>query len=214
MKLFRCWSFWFALLALPAGAFAHPLDVYLQATLVAIEPDQIRLQMNLTPGVQVADQVLGLMDRNHDGVISTNEAAAYAALLKGDLILRLDGRIVETKLTALDFPETGELRTGWGIIQLEYTVSPGTLAPGQHKLTLENRHQPVPSAYLFNAARPASASIQITGQKRNENQSTGEITFEYHPPSQALASVGLAISLVAICAVLYAGLCQAKKIGP
>src|SRR5208337_1366280 len=35
---------------------------------------------------------------------------------------------------------------------------------------------------LFNAAQPRSPSVQITGQKRNENQSTGEIAFAFHPP--------------------------------
>jgi hypothetical protein len=35
--------------------------------------------------------------------------------------------------------------------------------------------------YLFNAARPGSALVQIKGQKRNENQSTGEIAFDFHP---------------------------------
>ncbi len=211
MKHFRSCPLLFVFLALAAGAFAHPLDVYLQATLVAIEPNEIRLDMNLTPGVLVADQVLGLIDRNRDGVISTNEAAAYAALLKGELVVRLDGRIVETRLAALDFPETAELRTGWGIIQLEYSVSAGALAAGPHRFTLEDRHQPVASAYLFNAAQPASASIQITGQKRNENQSTGEITFVYLPASNPMPKVALAVCLPAILVGFSVGLRQAKR---
>ena len=43
-----------ALLAFPSGVFAHRDDQYLQATLVAIEPDGVRLRINLTPGVAVA----------------------------------------------------------------------------------------------------------------------------------------------------------------
>ena len=65
-----------ALLMWPCTVFAHQLDEYLQATLVVIEPDRIRLQINLTPGVAVAEQVLSLIDRDHDRLISTNEAAA------------------------------------------------------------------------------------------------------------------------------------------
>ena len=60
------------------------LDEYLQATLVAIESSGVRLQVNLMPGVAVADQVLAVIDRDRDGMISTNEAAAYAELLKRD----------------------------------------------------------------------------------------------------------------------------------
>ena len=143
-----------ALLAFPSTAFAHRLDEYLQATLVAIEPGGFRLQINLTPGVAVAEQVLALIDRDRDGVISPNEAATYAELLKRDLIVRLDQRKVELKLTASNFPPPDELRTGWGIIQMEFSTTAGPLTAGAHRLTLENRHLPTVSVYLFNAALP------------------------------------------------------------
>src|ERR1700677_752682 len=94
-----------ALLAVPSAIFAHRLDEYLQATLVAIEPGEIRLDINLTPGVAVAGQVLALIDRDSDGVISTNEAGAYAELVRRDLVARLDARNVELKLAALNFPD-------------------------------------------------------------------------------------------------------------
>jgi hypothetical protein len=164
-------------LAFPASSSAHRLDEYLQATLVAIEPATIRLQINLTPGVAVADKVIALIDRDQDGTISTNEAAVYAELLKRDLALRLDQRNLEVKLVSSEFPTLAELRSGSGIIQLEFTATPGPLDSGPHTVTLENRHQATISVYLFNAAHPKSAAIQITGQKRNENQSTGEIRF-------------------------------------
>ena len=105
-----------ALLSLPTDAFAHRDDEYLQATLVVIEPGEARLQINLTPGIAVAEQVIALLDRNRDGAISTKEAAAYTELLKRDLTVRLDGRNSELKLTAAEFVPTAELRTGSGII--------------------------------------------------------------------------------------------------
>jgi hypothetical protein len=171
-----------AWLVFPSAVCAHRLDEYLQATLVTIAPDGFRLQINLTPGVAVAQQVLSWIDRDRDGAISTNEATAYAEWLKRDLILRLDQRILELKLKATHFPELDELGTGMGIIQVEFYAQPGWLAGGPHQLTVENRHLPAASVYLFNAARPDSASIQITGQKRNENQSMGTIAFEFHRP--------------------------------
>lgn len=200
-----------ALVALPSSALAHRLDEYLQATLVAIDPGGFLLQINLTPGVAVADQVLALIDRDHDGVITTNEATAYAELLKRDLIVRLDQRTVELKFTGSNFPDPTELRTGLGIIQMEFSVKRGALAAGPHKLTVENRHLPALSVYLLNAARPESASVQIAGQKRNENQSGGEIAFEFHPPPNPSIPVGMVTSLPAFLVVLFAGLRQAKK---
>jgi hypothetical protein len=168
-----------ALLSLPSAAFAHRDDQYLQATLVVIEPSGVRLQINLTPGVAVAEQVLAEIDRNRDDAISKNEAAGYAKLLKRDLTLRVDGRTLELKLTAFEFASPAELRTGAGIIQMEFSAMSGPLVAGPHRLTLENRHLTPMSVYLINAAKPKFSTVQITRQKRNENQSAGEIEFTF-----------------------------------
>ena len=177
-----------ALLAFPSAVFAHRDDQYLQATLVAIEPSGVRLQINLTPGVAVAEQVLAQIDR--DGAISKNEAAAYAELLKRDLTLRMDGRKLELKLTASEFVPPAELRTGSGTIQMEFSAISGPLAAGPHRLTLENRHLTTMSVYLINAAQPRFATVQITRQKRNQNQSAGEIEFTFHPFRPKIAVSG------------------------
>ena len=121
--------------------------------------------------------MLAEIDRDRDGAISKNEAAAYAELLKGDLTLRVDGRKLELKLTASEFVPPAELRTGWGIIQMEFSAIHGPLAAGSHRLTLGNRHLTTMSVYLINAAQPRSATVQITSQKRNANQSASEIEF-------------------------------------
>ncbi|HEX4794609.1 MAG TPA: hypothetical protein VH370_12490 [Humisphaera sp.] len=197
----RCLKLLLALVVLPSTACAHVLDEYLQATLVEIEPSDIRLQINLTPGVDVAQKVLAQIDRDGDGVISSTEATAYAQSLKRDLIARLDGREIELKLTASNYPEPAELRTGSGIIQIEFSIVPGALAAGPHRLTVENRHFPTLGVYLFNAAQPRSGSVQITQQKRNLNQSEGEIAFTYSPMAQTSRAVAIG-ALVAVIAVI------------
>ena len=167
----------FALIAFPPAVFAHRDDQYLQATLVAIEPSGVRLQINLTPGVAVAEHVIAQIDRDRDGAISRNEEAVYAESLKRDLTLRIDGRKLELKLTGSEFVPPAELRTGSGTIQMEFSAISGPLAAGPHRLTLENRHLTAISVYLINAAQPRFDTVQITRQKRNRNQSTGEIEF-------------------------------------
>ena len=189
----------------PLAARAHALDEYLQAVLVAISAGEIRFSINLTPGVAVADQVLALIDRDHDGIISTNEARAYAELLKHDLSAKLDQRDLELKVEACNFPETNELRTGWGIIQVEFSAKIDSLAGGPHRLEFENRHKPAASVYLFNATQPQSDSIQIAKQIRNKTQSRGEIIFEYRAPPQR-SSIGPALaSLAALAVIVIAG---------
>ncbi len=176
-----------ALLAFPPAVFAHRDDQYLQATLVAIEPGGVRLQINLTPGVAVAEQVRAQIDRDRDGAISENEAAAYAKLLKRDLTLRIDGRNLALKLTASEFVSPEELRTGSGIIQMEFSAILSPLAAGPHRLTLENRHLTAISVYLINAVQPRVPTVHITRQKRNQDQSTGEIEFTFDPSRPKIA---------------------------
>jgi len=207
----RRWLWLLALFAVSSAAFAHRLDELLQATLVDIEPGGFRLQINLTPGVAVAGQLIALIDRNHDGVISTKEAAAYAELLKRDLTVRLDLRNVELKLTASNFPEPAELRTGSEIIQMEFSGTTGRLAAGSHTLSLENRHLPEVSVYLVNAARPGSASIQIASQKRNDLQSRGEIGFDFNPPPNPGIPIAILVSLAALFVLPFAAVWRAKR---
>ncbi|HEY7116836.1 MAG TPA: hypothetical protein VH475_09630 [Tepidisphaeraceae bacterium] len=199
-----------AVVALPGTAWAHVLDEYLQATLVDIAPDDIRLEINLTPGVDVAEPILALMNPNRDGVISTDEAARYAGLLKRDLTVRLDDRDVELRLAGSHYPEPGELRGGWGIVQVEFSIHPGSLAAGEHRLTVENRHLPGVSVYLVNAARPRSGWIRITKQNRNENQSWGEIAFDYRPAARSSRSVGLMALVAGVIVAVCAGVRRRK----
>ena len=136
--------------------------------------------------VAVAEQVIAEIDRDREGAISQNEASSYAELLKRDLTPRMDGRKVELKLTASEFVPPAELRTGSEIIQLEFSAAFGPLAAAPRRLALENRHLPEMSVYLINAAQPGFAAVQITRQKRDDNQSAGESDFTFHPLGQLL----------------------------
>jgi hypothetical protein len=190
--------------ACPAIARAHVLDEYLQATLVCIEPGDIRLKMNLTPGVEIADKVLALLDEDRDGEVSSDEGIAYAGRLKRDLTARLDGRDVDLRLTASRVPPLADLRTGHGIAQIEFSLDSGTLTGGLHKLVVQNRHTPDLGVYLFNAARPTSDAIRIVRQNRNQNQSRGEIEFAYSPPGDIFPRQSFeATALVAWCVGLF-----------
>lgn len=188
-----------------SSANAHVLDEYLQATLVAIEPGDIRLHINLTPGVEIADKVLPLVDRDRDGQVSTDEASAYAGLLKRDVVARLDGRTVVLNLTASKIPELAELRTGQGIMQLEFSLSPSEFAAGAHELTFENRHLPAFGAYLFNAGQPKNGLVQITRQQRNNNQSEGKIAFIYRPQANSSQVAGWLTCLAVLLGAVLAG---------
>jgi hypothetical protein len=201
-----------ALATIPPAAYGHVLDEYLQATLVAIEPGDIRLKINLTPGIEIAEKVLNQIDHNGNGAISSDESAAYAEMLKRDLTVRLDGRDTQLRLTASNIPELAELRTGHGIIQMEFSITPCSFSGGNHRLTLENRHFDSLGVYLFNAARSQSASIRIARQNRNANQSRGEIEFAYAlPGSRSLRTTGFLASVAFVLVGMLTALRRLKS---
>src|SRR5438067_9050604 len=80
------------LLALPAAALAHPLDVYLQATYITVAPAQIVVELDLSPGVLVAPQVLPQLDSDGDQQISDAEGQAYGDAMLRNIVLQVDGK--------------------------------------------------------------------------------------------------------------------------
>src|SRR5205814_1924963 len=93
------------------------------------------------------------------------------------LELHLDKSKLGLELVQCTFPEMDELRGGIGVIQVEFVAHISPPARGPHRIKFRNKHMPAISVYLFNAARPAWNLVQVTGQKRNHNQSYGEIDF-------------------------------------
>jgi nickel/cobalt transporter (NicO) family protein len=62
---------WLLAATLPAQeASAHPMDEYVQNTYIDLAPDRTTLQIDLTPGVFVAPEVVALIDTDGDGEIS------------------------------------------------------------------------------------------------------------------------------------------------
>ena len=57
---------------------AHRRDEYLQAARLAIDPDRVQIELDLTPGIAVADAVLADIDCDANGSISAVEARAYS----------------------------------------------------------------------------------------------------------------------------------------
>src|ERR1043165_3758088 len=78
------------LLASGVTVSAHRYDEYLQASRIAITPAGVRLEVSLTPGIAVADDVIREVDTNHDAVLSAAERPAYAQRLRPGLALRFD----------------------------------------------------------------------------------------------------------------------------
>ena len=49
----------------------------MQATLIAVDPDTVGLEITLAPGVEIAQALISRMDTNRDGAISSSEARDF-----------------------------------------------------------------------------------------------------------------------------------------
>jgi hypothetical protein len=175
------------LLSLGAGAFAHRLDEYLQATIITVEKDRIQASMRLIPGVAVAPIVLASIDTNGDGVISLAEQQTYAERVLRDLSITVDGESVRPVLVSEKFPPIEKMKEGLGEIQIEFTVDLPLGGP-ERRIVFENHHQNERSAYLVNCLVPGDPNIKILTQTRNETQSFYQLDYAQSGGSSRFAS--------------------------
>jgi hypothetical protein len=161
---------------LPASAFAHRLDEYLEATILSVEAGRVDGSMRLVPGVAVFSTVISGIDANGDGTISEAERMAYANRILHDLSFSVDGRSLPLHLVSVGFPSIEEMKQGTGEIQISFTANLPA-GGGHRRLTFENYHWSGIGVYLVNCLVPQDRDIQIAAQTRNENQSHYQLDF-------------------------------------
>jgi hypothetical protein len=188
------------LLAHPPRASAHLLDAYLQAAQISIDPQQVMLDMYLTPGVQIAPGVIATVDTNHDGVISATECQAYAEAVLPRLRLSADGKPLRLQLTASDSASTEELREGTGSLHFKAIAQLPPLRSGMHNVRFENTFRPAGSLYLANAMLPRDPRVTIGEQNRDALQTSEDITYELRATKAEIALRVLAGFVIAAAA--------------
>jgi hypothetical protein len=156
---------------------AHRRDEYLQATRLAVEPGRVALEIDLTPGIAVADAIIAEIDRDHDGTLSIVEQQAYARSVLAAIELQVDSRPLHVEPGASAFPDLDAFRRGEGVIRLESVVNLPRLSSGDHHLFFRNAHRLVGSVYLANALVPRNDRITIVAQRRDSEQR--DLTIDY-----------------------------------
>lgn len=160
-----------------ADVSAHRRDEYLQAARLAIDVGRVELELDLTPGIAVAEAIIADIDGNRDGRLSQDEQRAYASLALSALAIDVDGTPVRAELAAISFPDAEAMRRGEGTIRLQSTAALPRLPIGPHQLLFRNRHHPDRSVYLANALVPDTDEVTVTAQRRDGDQT--ELTIDY-----------------------------------
>ena len=156
---------------------AHRRDEYLQAARVAIDPDRVEIELDLTPGIAVAEQVLAEIDRDGNRSISDGEARAYRGQVLGAIAVDVDGKPLPLESIDGTFPEVAAVLNGEGTLRLRVVAALPRLSAGTHRLRYRISHRPDIGVYLVNALVPASDRIAIEAQRRDVDQR--DVTIEY-----------------------------------
>lgn len=164
-------------LAASTNVSAHRREDYLQAARIGVEPDTIRITLDLTPGIAVAESFLAALDHDRDGSLSTQEQRGYARQVSSALQVGIDDRPLQPSLVSWTFPEPTALRRGEGTLRLKLQAALPNVSAGTHRLFFRNTHLAGHSAYLANALVPESPRVAVTAQRRDHDQS--ELTIEY-----------------------------------
>jgi hypothetical protein len=169
-------------LALAASPSAHRLDEYLQASRLLVARDRITLELDVTPGANIAGRVVALVDRNADGRISPLEAEAYGRVVLAAIHLDVDGRDIPLALSRVEASSIPEMNEGLGSVQMVAVGSlPKPVSAGRHEVYFRNDHRPESAAYLVNALVPANLEIAVVGQRRDVQQREIRIDFVVGP---------------------------------
>jgi hypothetical protein len=184
-----------------AVASAHRRDEYLQAARLGVEPDRVELELDLTPGIAVADAAIADLDRDRDGMVSEEEKRAYVGRVLDAAVLELDGRSLHLEPIDSTFPGFNDFRRGEGTIRLHSVAALPHQVDGDHQLSFRNTNQRDGSVYLANALVPTSDRVVITAQRRDPMQR--DLTIDYvlrrgpAMPAPTWLVGGLAITVLA-----------------
>jgi hypothetical protein len=180
---------------------AHRLDEYLQASRIDVRPDGATIELDLTPGIEVAESIIGIIDRDGGGSMSASEQTAYATEVMQALRLTVDGQAVALRVIAATFPEPVAFRRGEGTIRVQLSAEHARLPPGAHQLFFSNAHLRTQSVYLANALVPGSSRVSVTGQHRAGDQSELRIAYTVGPEALDLRPAWILLGLAGVAAV-------------
>src|SRR5688500_7529983 len=166
----------------PTVASAHVLDEYLQSVKLSVTPLSVYVELRLTPGVEIADRVLALIDVDRNGDMSFEEVQAYGRRVSEDLTLEIDGRRVSLETSGFRLLGPGEMKNGEGSIVLPFVAmleaGARQFSVGEHQIALRNYHLTELSSYQANVLAPRFETIKITDQQRDPLQRELHVRFQ------------------------------------
>ena len=124
-------------------------------------------ELNLSPGVFVAPQVVADIDTDGDREFSTAEADAYVDEALAALSLTIDGTPVALTVEEIETPDYRTTRLGYGTFRINATAALADDAPGAHQLWFRNDFVTLKPSYQANAFVEDRDAVQLGKQLRD-----------------------------------------------
>jgi hypothetical protein len=163
---------------IPTRLDAHRLDEYLQATRLSVALDRVDLEIDLTPGVSLAERIITAIDTDRDGRFSPAESDAYARTVLNALAVTADGRALPLNPGDQNFPDRAAMLEGVGTIRLRVSATLPRTSGGRHTIEYRNGYQPEASVYLANTLVPQNRRITVAAQDRDPLQQRLTVTYD------------------------------------
>ncbi len=163
-----------AVLLTPTPADAHPLDVYLQASYITVQSTGVGIEVDISPGTEVAADLVARLDTDHDGKFSDEEGRAFADVVVADLAVSVDGTSLPITIANVGLPTYKATAAGYGTVKIVATA-PGPVSTGTHTVAYENRSRASKSVFQANAFLQDGLRARVGTQERDADQST--LTF-------------------------------------
>ena len=164
----------------PSATLALPLDVYLMGSYVTVTPTQVEVEVDATPGVLLAPDVLAQIDTNGDGTLSDAESRAYVQTIVDALRLSVDGTPLTLSIAKIEMPSYLNIQAGYGLIRI-YTSADlpasATAAGATASLSYVNGYTPTGAMYQVNTFTSGSTPIGLGTQNRSADQASLDVQF-------------------------------------
>lgn len=175
-----------ALLTLFAGAAsAHPMDEVVQSAYLTLMPSAVFLELELTPGPEVASALLGSLDPNADRRITNEEAHAYAQRVLQDSKLTIDGAAVEWALQEVVVPFYENIELASDIVRI-YAISNRFDRAGSHTLGYNNQYRPAKSQCIANIFMQHGLGWRHHVTRQSRSDDGRRITVNYFSEPEAV----------------------------
>ena len=152
------------------GAEAHRLDEVVQGAYLTLAPGEVRLELDVSPGMEVAGTLLRALDTDADRTITEAEARGYAQRVLAQSTLTLDGVALSWTLDKVVVPAYPNLELGSDTIRI-HAVAKRSDDAGAHTLTYQNSYQPAAGRHMANVFLRSGERWQyrVTKQQRTDD---------------------------------------------